>query len=61
MPNTLINDPKHWERQLKLVRALKAKHFPKKPRPEPAAQQINEYTDMSALHSASYWNKQGAL
>ncbi|CAM3892831.1 hypothetical protein [Pseudoalteromonas maricaloris] len=61
MQTTLITDSNHWTRQLKIVRALKSKHFPKKPRPEPVAEPITEYTDMSALHSASYWNKQGVL
>ncbi|AXQ97972.1 hypothetical protein D0N37_09545 [Pseudoalteromonas piscicida] len=60
MQTTLITDSNHWARQLKIVRALKSKHFPKKPRPEPLAQ-INEYTDLSALHSASYRSKRGEL
>ncbi|TMO75315.1 hypothetical protein [Pseudoalteromonas aurantia] len=59
---TLITDQKHWEHQHGKIKALQDKFFPKKPkRPVRRANQISEYTDLSALQSASILARRGVI
>ncbi|KAF7770099.1 hypothetical protein PCIT_a3056 [Pseudoalteromonas citrea] len=58
---TPITDPKHWESQHAKIKALQEKFFPKKPKRPVRTKQISEYTDLSALQSASILARRGVI